>query len=139
MFGLAPQFPQAYWYLGLLYEQKGMFDKAFDAFLKSTPGRAESPPDAAIDVAYRDSGIEGYWRERLAMLEQQSKEHYVSPFTFAVVYARMNQSDRALENLEKAFEERYPSMVFVPIEPVFDGLRSHPRFQDLLRRMSLRE
>jgi hypothetical protein len=41
-----------------------------------------------------------------------------------------------LEYLEKAFDERYPSMVFVQIEPVFDGLRSDRRFADLLRRVT---
>jgi TolB-like protein/DNA-binding winged helix-turn-helix (wHTH) protein/Tfp pilus assembly protein PilF len=133
---LDPQFNQVYWYLGLLYEQKGMFDQAFDAFLRSTPGPSDSPQGTATRAAYRVSGIKGYWRERLAMLERQSKKQYISPFTFAVSYARMGERDSALENLEKAFDERYPSMVFVQIEPVFDSLRSDPRFADLLHRIS---
>jgi tetratricopeptide (TPR) repeat protein len=134
--GLDPQFNQVYWYLGLLYEQKGMFDQAFGAFLKATPGPPDSPQGAATRVAYEVSGIKGYWRERLAMLERQSKKQYVSPFTFAVSYARMGEKERALESLEKALDERYPSMVFVQIEPVFDSLRSDPRFADLLHRIS---
>jgi TolB-like protein/DNA-binding winged helix-turn-helix (wHTH) protein/Tfp pilus assembly protein PilF len=133
---LDPQFNQAYWYLGLLYEQKGMFDQAFDAFLKATPGPADSPQGVATRAAYRVSGIKGYWQQRLAMLTRQSQKQYVSPFTFAVSYARMGEKDSALENLGKAVDERYPSMVFVPIEPIFDGLRSDPRFADLLRRIS---
>lgn len=134
--GLDPQFIQVYWYLGVLYEQKGMFDQAFDAFSKA-PGAPDSSQSAAIRAAYRMSGIKGYWQERLAMLEHQSKTHYVSPYTFAVSYALMSDRDRALENLEKAFDERYPSMVFVQIEPVFDNLRSDPRYTDLLRRIGL--
>jgi TolB-like protein/DNA-binding winged helix-turn-helix (wHTH) protein/Tfp pilus assembly protein PilF len=133
---LDPQFNQVYWYLGLLYEQKGMFDQAFDAFLKATPGPSDSPQGAATRAAYRASGIKGYWRERLAMLDRQSKKQYISPFTFAVSYAQVGERDRALENLEKAFDERYPSMVFVPIEPVFASLRSDPRFAGLLHRIS---
>jgi tetratricopeptide (TPR) repeat protein len=133
---LDPQFSQAYWYLGLLYEQKGMFDPAFDAFLKATPGPADSPQGVATRAAYRVSGIKGYWQERLAMLTRQSQKQYVSPFTFAVSYARMGDKDSALENLGKAIDERYPSMVFVPIEPIFDGLRSDPRFAGLLRRIT---
>jgi TolB-like protein/DNA-binding winged helix-turn-helix (wHTH) protein len=133
---LDPQFNQAFWYLGLLYEQKGMFDQAFDAFLKATPGPADSPQGVATRAAYRVSGIKGYWQERVAMLERQSKKQYVSPFTFAVSYARMGEKDSALENLGKAVDERYPSMVFVSIEPIFDSLRSDPRFAGLLRRIS---
>jgi len=130
---LAPQFSQVYWYLGLLYEQKGMLDQAFEALLKSSPGPVNPEQDTAIRAAYSTSGIKGYWRERLVILDQESKKHYVSPFTFAVAYARMGEKHNAVASLEKACGERYPSMVFIPIEPVFDNLRSNPRFQLLLQ------
>ena len=133
---LDPDFGQAYWYLGLLFEQKGAFDRAFDDFLKAPPGPLDRAQTAATRAAYRTSGMKGYWRERLVILKRQSEKQYVSPWSFAVSYARMEERDRALEHLEKAFDERYPSMVFVQIEPVFDGLRSDPRFADLLRRIS---
>jgi TolB-like protein/DNA-binding winged helix-turn-helix (wHTH) protein/Tfp pilus assembly protein PilF len=135
---LDPQFLQAYWYLGLLYDQKGMFDQAFDAFLKAIPGASDSPQGAAIRAAYRDKGINGYWKERTAMLERQSKVHYVSPYTFAVSYAAMGEKEKALEDLRQAYEERYPSMVFVKIEPVFDNLRSDSRYEELLHRIGPR-
>jgi hypothetical protein len=80
--------------------------------------------------------MRGYWQNRLALVERQSKEQYVSPYTFAVVYARMGDKEKALENLQRAYEERYPSMVFVGIEPIFDNLRSDPRYAELLRRIS---
>ena len=134
---LDPQFNQVYWYLGLLYEQKGMFDQAFGAFLKATPGLSDSTQGAATGTASHVSDLKGYWRSRIAMLQRQSKKHYVSPYTFAVSYARLGNGDRALDNLERAFDERYPSIVFVQIEPVFDSLRSDPRFSGLLRRMKL--
>jgi TolB-like protein/DNA-binding winged helix-turn-helix (wHTH) protein/Flp pilus assembly protein TadD len=134
---LDPHFDQVYLYLGLLYEQKGMFDQAVDAFLKQT---IELPTDphqmAAVRTAYRVSGMGGFWQNRLALVERQSKEHYVSPYTFAVVYARMGDKEKTLENLQRAYEERYPSMVFVGIEPIFDNLRSDPRYAELLGRIS---
>jgi hypothetical protein len=46
--------------------------------------------------------------------------------------------DEALEWLERAFETRDPNMPYIAL-PVFDPLRSDPRFQDLLRRMNLPE
>jgi len=134
---LDPQFLQAYWYLGLLYDQKGMYDQAFDAFLRAIPGPPDSPQGAAIRAAYRDSGINGYWKERIAMLERQSKVRYVSPYTFAVSYAVMGEKEKALEDLRQAYEERYPSMVFVKIEPVFDNLREDSRYEELLHRIGL--
>ncbi len=134
---LDPGFNQVYWYLGLLYEQKGMSDQSLDAFLKAPPGPANPSQSAAIRAAYRVSGIKAYWYGRLEMLKGQTKEHYVSSFTFAVPYARIGDRDKALENLEKAVDERYPSVVFVQVEPVFDNLRSDPRYIDLLHRIKL--
>jgi hypothetical protein len=39
--------------------------------------------------------------------------------------------------LEKAFEFHDPNLPYVGFEPIWDPLRSDPRFQDLLRRMNL--
>ena len=86
-------------------------------------------------AAYRVSGIKGYWHERLAMLLRQSRTHYVSPYTLAVSYSLLGDRNRAMENLEKAFDERHPSMVFVSIEPVFDSLHSDQRFASLRQKL----
>jgi hypothetical protein len=48
--------------------------------------------------------------------------------------------DKALEWLEKGYDERsiastVPGMI--KVDPVFDPLRSDPRFTNLLRRMNL--
>jgi len=135
---LDPNFRQAYWYLGLIYDQKGMFDQAVQAFIKAQgAGQADSAEGAAIQAAYRASGIKGYWQYRLGVLQSPSRKDQVSPYTIAVVYARLDDTNRALENLEKAYAERYPSMVFVKIEPIFDSLRADPRFHDLLRRIAM--
>ncbi|HWZ78066.1 MAG TPA: winged helix-turn-helix domain-containing protein [Candidatus Sulfotelmatobacter sp.] len=131
---LDSHFGQAYWYEGLIYEQQGMFDRAIDAFLKQINQQPTDPAKlATIRSAYRLSGMKGFWRNRLQLLERQSKEHYVSPYTFAVIYSRMGDKEKALEALRKGYDERYPSMVFLEFEPVFDGIRSDPRYAELLR------
>jgi TolB-like protein/DNA-binding winged helix-turn-helix (wHTH) protein len=130
---LDSHFGQAYWYQGLIYEQKGMFDQAVDTFLKQEP--TDPSEQAAIRSAYRLSGMPGFWRNRLESVERQSKKHYVSPYTFAVIYSRMGDKEKALEQLRKGYDERYPSMVFLAYEPVFDSIRSDPRYAELLRRI----
>ncbi len=39
--------------------------------------------------------------------------------------------------LEKAFEVHDPSLPYIALCPVWDPVRSEPRFQDFLRRMNL--
>jgi hypothetical protein len=45
----------------------------------------------------------------------------------------------ALDWLEKACDEHEPNMPYISCMPIFDPLRSEPRFQALLRRVNLPE
>ena len=38
--------------------------------------------------------------------------------------------------LDKAYEERYHLLVYIKVDPIFDSLRSDPRFPSLVRRMN---
>ncbi len=74
----------------------------------------------------------------LNQLEEISRQSYVPPFAFAFIYIGLGDKDRAFTWLEKAYEQRdNPIMVFLKAEPLFDPLRSDPRFQNLLRRIGL--
>ena len=70
-------------------------------------------------------------------LRGYSKQRYTSPFLTAIIYMGLGEKDQALEQLEKAYEDRSDYLPFLNAEPAFDSLRSDPRFQDLLRRMGL--
>ena len=50
---------------------------------------------------------------------------------------RVGDKESALEWLEKGFEERDDLMVNLKVEPIFNGLRSNPRFEDLVRRVGI--
>ena len=68
-----------------------------------------------------------------------SKRSYVPPYDFAVIFAGLGDKDKALEWPHKAHEDRSASLVLLNVEPIWDSLRSDPRFTDLLRRMRLAE
>ena len=59
------------------------------------------------------------------------------PTDIAMVYALAGENSRALDWLERSFEERSSQMPWVSVDPVYDPLREDPRFQDLVRRMNL--
>ena len=76
-------------------------------------------------------------RQALADLRELSKRRYVSPFETAVIYTGLGDKDRALEWLEKAYEDRSFGLTRLKVDPRFDPLRADPRFAGLLRRMGL--
>jgi hypothetical protein len=57
---------------------------------------------------------------------------------YAFLYTHVGDHERAIQYLERAYEERVGDMLFIRAEPSFDPLRGDPRFQELVRRMSPR-
>jgi hypothetical protein len=49
----------------------------------------------------------------------------------------LGENDRALEYLEKAYEEHSNWLIYLHIDPSMDGLRDDPQFRDMLRRVGL--
>ena len=52
-------------------------------------------------------------------------------------YTILGYSPQALEWLERAFEERSEYLVFLRVDPIFDKLRSEPRFGALIEKIGL--
>jgi TolB-like protein/Tfp pilus assembly protein PilF len=50
--------------------------------------------------------------------------------------AHLGRYDEALAVLEQEYEARNPRLPWVNADPMYEGFRSDPRFQDLLRRMN---
>ena len=73
----------------------------------------------------------------LRQLEQLSQKRYVSPYHMAYVYTGLGEADRAMDFLERAYEERAGSVYGIKGSFLFTTLHSHPRFQALLKKMNL--
>lgn len=58
-------------------------------------------------------------------------------YEIALVYAGLKENDKALDWLERAYDDRSYHMIYIKIDPRLDPLRAHPRFQQLLRRVGL--
>jgi TolB-like protein/Tfp pilus assembly protein PilF len=61
---------------------------------------------------------------------------YLSAGSIALIHLAFGEIDLAFEQLEKAFENRDIEMVWLKVDPLFDSVRSDPRFTDLTRRVS---
>jgi Flp pilus assembly protein TadD len=122
----------------MAYEQKGMYAEAVAELQKAVNVSPGSPfALGSLGHAYAVSGDREKARQVLSDLRELSRRRYVSPFDTAVIYAGMDDEDRAVEWLEKAFDDRSLEMIFLKVDPRFDSLRADPRFVNLLRRMGL--
>jgi TolB-like protein/DNA-binding winged helix-turn-helix (wHTH) protein/tetratricopeptide (TPR) repeat protein len=67
---------------------------------------------------------------------QQSAQRHIDGYFLAAFYAELGLKDRAFRWLEKGFEQRSPSMVYLKFDANFpEEMRADPRFQGILRRM----
>ncbi len=91
-----------------------------------------------LGYAYGASGQLEKARDVQAQLAAMARKRYVSPIYEAMVRVGLRENDEAFAALEAAYETRSPWMVFLKVEPEFDGLRSDPRFVALLDRIGHR-
>jgi tetratricopeptide (TPR) repeat protein len=133
-----PNLGFAHWLLGLAYVYKGAYEPAIVALQKSIPLSGDGPDEpAALGFAYALSGKTGEARKILDELNQRSERKYLSPTVIASLYGALGEKDRAFALLEKAYDERDFLLVLLKVEPLFDPLRSDPRFTTLMQRVGV--
>jgi tetratricopeptide (TPR) repeat protein len=133
-----PNFALPRMVLGQAYEQKRAYQQAIAELQKAASISHDSPQMlGALGYAYSVAGQKSEAEKVLGQLMDQSKKQYVSPFYVAIVYAGLRENERALDWLEKAYQDRSNGVVFIKVDPQLDGLRTIPRFQALLRRLAL--
>lgn len=130
-------FPLAYHALGKVYVEQGKYEEAIAAFKQAinASGRTSNLL-SRLGHAYAVAGKRDEALKILAELKEASKQKYVSPHDMAILYTGLGDKEQAFAQLEMAYQERNAWMMFLKVEPVFDPLRSDPRFADLLRRMN---
>jgi serine/threonine protein kinase/tetratricopeptide (TPR) repeat protein len=135
---LDPNYPMTYWILGLLYRVTGRYELAITAGEKAVNLSGGSPlMRAALAHTYGKSGRAKEALQVLDDLTELAEHKYVVPHFFAGIYIGLGENDRAIEYLEKSWEEHCHWLIYLHLDPSMDDLRSDPRFQDLLRRVGL--
>jgi len=66
-----------------------------------------------------------------------AKNQHIPPIAIALVYFELGEKDKGFDWLEKAVEERDGMILGLHAGPLFDPIRSDPRFHALLRKMNL--
>ncbi len=76
-------------------------------------------------------------KEAVKYLLEQSKHQYVSPIYIAQMLVDSGNRDKAFLCLDEAYTQHDLGLPWMNIDPSFDGLRSDPRFQALMRKIGL--
>ena len=131
-----PQFARVHM-VALAYTQQGRFDEAI----------------ADLDSSQQD--LEGFWawnmrayvcgraghraeaKHAVGELMRLDRHGAIDPIVFVAPSIGMNDRDQAFAWLEKSVAAHSPGLTALKVDPIYDPLRSDPRYQDLLRRVGL--
>ena len=123
----------AHSYLGDAYLGKRMYKEAITEYENYA---RLSNRTLGLAFAYAAAGRRAEAVQILDRAREQLKPGEIPLWSVACLYIGLGENQRALDWLEKAYEERDPNMIFLKVDFGLDPLRSDPRFQNLLRRMN---
>jgi TolB-like protein/Tfp pilus assembly protein PilF len=132
----APDHRVAECWLWLACSRKGMSKEALVWAKAYMNAYGDPAVTEAFDRGYVEGGYPAAMRLAADQLVKLSRRSYVRPTDTAHLYREAGEKAKALDWLEKGFEFRDPTLPLISL-PVYDGLRSEPRFQALLHRMNL--
>ena len=125
----------SYLRVGLVCLQQDLLDEAIDAMRQAVLHSAGSTEAlAGLAQAHAVAG------DTLAMARilkelSESGHRYVSPYNVARVYGAIDDKQRALDWLERAYQEHNPDLIELTREPSFGSLRSDAKFRELVERI----
>jgi serine/threonine protein kinase/Flp pilus assembly protein TadD len=134
-----PNYAMARARLGDTYIQKAMNQEAVIELRKAVSLSPESTEILAhLGYAYGVSGNRGEAEKILKTLLEDSKKPYVSAYDLATVFLALGQKDKALDQLERAYEEHSSYLTYMKVDPRLDRLRPEGRFKALAAKLELK-
>lgn len=135
-----PDFIFAHKYLQNIFIMEGEYEKAVEeqvryGYYENPLARKENLETAVLDAKnrLRKTSAKQYLLEALIAAPKHPNHSYHN----AVIYSLTGETEKALQNLERAYEGRAFMSAFVKPDPVFAALRNEPRYRDLLSKMDL--
>ena len=135
-----PTHPQAYMYLGRSYLAARRLDEAVKVLERGTGlPAADVRMRGILGCAYAIMGRHADAHRLLDEIDAGSKSRYPSLglFSATFVHVGLGQHDQALDGLERLCADRSTLLHWIKVDPIYDPLRSNPRFENILRRMGL--
>jgi TolB-like protein/Flp pilus assembly protein TadD len=135
---LNPHFAPAYMTLGLIQEQRKVFDESAAAFRRAVDLAPQTPRmQGALARTLALSGKADKARAILTVLADLSRERYISPFEFLTIHFALGDLEQGHAWLGKACDDRCFELLALNVDPRFDQVRQDPRFAAIARKVGL--
>ena len=135
-----PSFPRTGGILLSSYAQEGRYVEALAEVEKLRRSNGEGWYWSSLAYVYGRTGQQEQARLALEILERLVGDSQTHPgWTQALLHAYLGvgRKEDAIALLQKAGAQHSSLLVLLKVDPVYDPLRSDPRFQQLLRRVGL--
>jgi TolB-like protein/class 3 adenylate cyclase/lipopolysaccharide biosynthesis regulator YciM len=140
LFNISPDFTDALFVKGLVYQLKGEYKKAMDLFLdiRDLPGY-EIMGDGYLGALYISMNQRAKSEAMLEKLleSEKSAPDIKAPFAIAHIYAALDKPEEMFHFLNQSVERRDHSVVYILGYPSFRKYRSDPRFSELIKKIGL--
>ena len=138
MFDLDPNFWAAHQMLGIVLVKQNRFPEALAEAQKSVQLANRSNASLALlGHVYARLGRRSEVEAVIKELETRYAGKLADGRDLVVVYAGLDDKDKAFAWLEKAYQNRSVFMMFLRLEPLMEPLHSDPRWKDLERRIGI--
>jgi TolB-like protein/Flp pilus assembly protein TadD len=135
---MEPGFNVAHMFLGTSYLLLGRYPEAISELQKAIEFSGGSAfMKAKLAHVFAVAGDKEAARKIIAELKQPSDGRHVSAYNLALIYAGLRERDEVFSWLEEAYKQRALFLAWINVEPLFDGVRSDPRFVDIVKRIGL--
>jgi tetratricopeptide (TPR) repeat protein len=136
---LDPNFILANAFLGKVYLHMSMYEEALREIQKEKDitGRFDPLVETWRGIAYECLGRIGEAKKVLDDLLERAKRAYVPSVLLSNLYFALGEKDEGFNCLNKGYEENDSTILEIKADPVFDSVRSDPRFTALLKKIGL--
>jgi len=118
------------------YHDKQMYKEAIWAGKKYYAKKKDLISIKALNQGYKEGGYKMALQRNAESLKDRMSTTYITPWQIGTLYTRAGMKEEALEWLEKAFIAHDPNMPYINADPIFDYLKTGPRFQKLVEKMN---
>jgi serine/threonine protein kinase/Tfp pilus assembly protein PilF len=133
-----PDFGHAHWSLGRVLVELGQWDEAQRHFEEATKIMGQTPAALAeIGYCHARRGQRALAHCVIQELQRRAQSEWVSPLSEALVYAGLGEENAAMQRLEQALQKRIRQLVWVNVDPRYDGIRRNARFTQLITAIGL--